>query len=140
MSALYAKLSHKENFSHKFSLKEATGLITIIIWYVNNMERSFFPTEIETRGLFARSGLVNKHHYDSQLKLLDSLNDLRWKANIEAKHGRFKFDRYRPFAFQYGNLVCNPGEPNWIPNAIDNAWENCPGQSPIHEYHVIHTY
>ena len=36
-------------------------------------------------------------------------------------------------------MVCNPWDHEWIPNATDNPWANCPGKNPEHEYHVIHT-
>ena len=58
---------------------------------------------------------------------------------IEAKQGRFQPDRYRPFALQHGSLVYNPKDQEWIPNATDNHWANCPGRNPEHEHHVIHT-
>ena len=67
------------------------------------------------------------------------LGDPQWQARIEGKQGRFQFDRYIPFAFQHGSLVNNPNDRNWIPNAIDNPWANCPGKNHQNEYHVIHT-
>ena len=36
-------------------------------------------------------------------------------------------------------MVYNPRDHNWIPNATDNPWANCPGKDPEHEYHVIKT-
>ena len=105
-------------------------------WYVNNMERRFFPTEIEARRELARVGLINKHHYHPKIIQVD---DPSWQANIEAKQGRFQLDRYRPFAFQHGIMVCNPMDHERIPNATDNPWANCPGKNPEHKYHVIHT-
>ena len=42
----------------------------------------------------------------------DVLDDPRWQANIEKKQRRFRLDRYRPFAFQYGSLVYNPRDHN----------------------------
>ena len=36
-------------------------------------------------------------------------------------------------------MVYNPRDHNWIPNATDSPWANCPGKDPEHEYHVIHT-
>ena len=36
-------------------------------------------------------------------------------------------------------MVYNPRDHEWIPNATDNSWVNCPGRNPEHEYHVIHT-
>ena len=50
-----------------------------------------------------------------------------------------QLDRYRPFSSQQGSIVYNPQDPNWIPIATDNPWAKCPGRSPEHEYHVVHT-
>ena len=36
-------------------------------------------------------------------------------------------------------MVYNPRDQEWIPNATDNPWANCPGQNPEHEYHIIQT-
>ena len=36
-------------------------------------------------------------------------------------------------------MVYNPRDHEWIPNATDNPWANCPGKNPKHEYHFIHT-
>ena len=69
----------------------------------------------------------------------DLLNDARWQAKIEEKQGRFRLDRYRPFAFQNGSMVYNTRDHNWIPNAADNPWANCPSKDSEHEYHVMHT-
>ena len=69
----------------------------------------------------------------------DVLDDPRWQANMEENQGRFRLDRYRPFAFQHGSMVYNPRDHNWIPNATDNPRANCPGKDSEHEYHVIHT-
>ena len=69
----------------------------------------------------------------------DVLDDPHWQANIEEKQGRFRLDRYRPFAFQHGSMVCNPHNHNWIFNAADNPWANCPGKDSEHEFHVIYT-
>ena len=62
-----------------------------------------------------------------------------WLANNEAKQGRFQLDRYRPFAFQYGSMIHNPQDHEWIPNSTDNPWANCPGKNPEDDYNVIHT-
>ena len=59
---IHAKLSDKESFCHKLSLKRGFKFDQDN-WYVNNMEKFFFPTEIEARREFARIGLTNKHHY-----------------------------------------------------------------------------
>ena len=69
------------------------------------------------------------------------LKDQRWKANIEAKQGRFQLDRYRTKhdIDQHGNMVYNAREHERIPNATDNPWTNYPVKNPEHEYHVIHT-
>ena len=67
------------------------------------------------------------------------LDGPQWQARIEEKQGRFQFDRFRPFAFQHGILVYNPNDCNWIPNATDDPWTNCPGKDPQNEYHVINT-
>ena len=72
------------------------------------MKRPFFPTEIEARRELARRSLVSKHNYYPQINQFDVLNDPRWQANIEANQGRFQLDRYRPFAFEHGNMVYNP--------------------------------
>ena len=105
------------------------------------MERLFFPTEVEARRELALTLLFshNKHHYHPQIIQFDVLDDTRWKANIEAEQGRLQLTRYGPFAFQPGSMVYNPRDHEWIPNATDNPWANCPGKSPEHEYHVIHT-
>ena len=108
-------------------------------WYVNSMESPFFPTEIEARREHARIGLINKLNYHPQLIQFDVIDDTHWQAIIEAKQGRFQLDCYRPFAFQHGNIVYNPRDRDWIPNATDNPWANCPGKNPEHEYHVIQT-
>ena len=57
-----SKLSDKESFCHKTSLKRGFRF-DHDSWYVNNMERPFFPTEIEARRELARVGLINKNHY-----------------------------------------------------------------------------
>ena len=103
------------------------------------MERPFFPTEIEAGRERARIGLISKQHYRPQMIQFDVLDDPSWQANIEEKQGRFRFDRYRPFAFQQGSMVYHPRNHNWISNATDNPWANCPGKNPEHKYHVIHT-
>ena len=36
-------------------------------------------------------------------------------------------------------MVYKSRDHNWIPNATDIPWANCPGKTPEHEYHVIHT-
>ena len=69
----------------------------------------------------------------------DVLDDPRWQANIEAKHGRFQFDRYLHFAFQHGSMVYYPRDHEWIPNATYNPWANCSRRNPEYKYHVIHT-
>ena len=89
-------LATKKAFTTKFHLREASGLITII-----GMERHFFPTEIEARRETARICRINEHHYHTKIKQFDVLNDPRWQADIEAKQGRFQFDRYRSSAFQH---------------------------------------
>ena len=101
------------------------------------MERPFFPTKIEARREIACVGFINKHHYNPQIIQFDVIDDPRWQANIEAKQGRFQLDRYRPFAFQHGSMVYNPRDHNWIPNATDNPWANCPGKNPEHGYLII---
>ena len=90
------------------------------------MERPFFPTDIEACRELARVGLISKHHHTPQMIHFDVLNDPLWQANIEEKQGRFRLDRYRSFAFQHGSMVYNPRDRNWIPNATDNPWANCP--------------
>ena len=105
--AIHAKLCGKENFCHKIALRRGFRF-DHDNWYVNNMERPFFPTEIEARRELARVGLVSKHHYCPQMIHFDVLDNLRWQANIEEKQGCFRLDRYRPFAFQHGSMVYNP--------------------------------
>ena len=46
--AIHAELSDKESFCHKISPKMGFRF-DHDNWYVNNMERPFFPTEIESR-------------------------------------------------------------------------------------------
>ena len=103
------------------------------------MERPFFPTEIEARRELARVGLISKHHYHPQIIQFGVLDDPHWQANIEAKKSGFQPDRYQPFAFQHRSMVNNPRDHEWIPNATDNPWNDCPGRNTEHEYHVIHT-
>ena len=136
--AIHSKLSDKENFCHKISLKRGYRF-DHDNWYVNNMERPFFPTEIEARREVTRIGLISKHHYYLQIIHIDVLDNPRWQANIEEKQGRFQFDSYKPFAFQPDSMVYNPNNRNWIPNANDNPRANCPVRTPELEYHVIHT-
>ena len=45
---MHAKLCDKESFCHKIALKKGFRF-DHDNWYVNNMERLFFPTEIEAR-------------------------------------------------------------------------------------------
>ena len=129
--AIQAKLSDKENVCHKTALNRGFRF-DHDNRYVNNMEKLFFPTEIEARREIARVGLISKHHYDPQMTQFDVLDDSRWQANIEAKQGRFQLDRYRPFSFQHGSMVYSPRDLEWIPNATDNPWANCPGKNPEH--------
>ena len=86
--AIHSKLSDKESFCHKISLKRSFWF-NHDNWYVNNMERPFFPTDIEARRELARVGLISKHHYRAQMIQFDVLADPRWQANIEEKQGRF---------------------------------------------------
>ena len=132
--AIHAKLSDKESFCLKRGFRFDHDN-----WYVNSLERPFFPTEIEALRELARVGLISKHHYRPRMIQFDVLDDPRWQANIEEKQERFQLDRYRPFAFQHGSMVFNPLNHNWIPNATDNPWANCTGKNPEHEYIVIHT-
>ena len=74
-------LATKKTFVTKLHLKEASGLITIN-WYVNNMERPFFPTEIEACKELARLGLISKHHYHPQVTQFDVLD----RAAHESHH------------------------------------------------------
>ena len=136
--AIHAKLSDKETFFHKISLKRGYRF-DHDNWYVNNMERPFFPTEIEARRELTRIGLISRHHFYPQIIQFYVLDDPRWQANIEEKQGRYYFNRYRPFAFKHGSIAYNPNDHNWIANATDNLWASCPGKTPEHEYHVIHT-
>ena len=88
------KLSDKENFCRKILLKRIFQF-DHDNWYVNNMERPFFPTKIEACREFACVGFISKHHYNPQIIQFDVSDDPRWQANIEAKQGRFQLDRYR---------------------------------------------
>ena len=72
--ARHAKLSDKENFCHKIALKRGFRFDQEN-WYVNNMKRPFFPTEIEARRELARVGLISKQHYHPQLIQFDVLDD-----------------------------------------------------------------
>ena len=72
--AILAKLSDKENFYHKLSLKRGFWF-DHDNWYVNNMGRPFFPTEIEARRELARVALINKNHYRPQMIQFDVLDD-----------------------------------------------------------------
>ena len=117
--AIHAKLSDKENFFHKTSLNRGFR-IDHDNWYVNNTERLFFPTEIEACRELARVGVIIKHHYHRHILGFDFFDDVRWQADIEARQGRFQLDRYKPFAFQHGSMVYNPGDNEWISNATDN--------------------
>ena len=60
--AIHAKLSDKESFCHKIALKRGFRF-DHDNWYVNKMERPFFPTEIEACREFARVGIISKNHY-----------------------------------------------------------------------------
>ena len=86
--AIHAKLSDKESFCHKISLK-LVYRFDHDNWYVNNMERLFFPAEIEARRELARIGLISKHHYYPQMIQFDVLDNPRCQAKIEEKQGRF---------------------------------------------------
>ena len=59
--AIPAKLSDKESFCHKIALKRGFRF-DHDNWYVNNIERPFFPAEIEARRELAGVGLISKHH------------------------------------------------------------------------------
>ena len=83
------------------------------------MEKSFFPTDNETRGELESFGLISKHHYRPQIIQFDVLDYPRWQSNIEAKQGPFQLDPYRPFAFQHGIMIYNPQDHEWIPNTTD---------------------
>ena len=81
------------------------------------MERPFFPTEIEASRELACVRPISKHHYRPQVIQFFVLDNPRWQANKEEKQGRFRPDRYRPFAFQHGSMVSNPRDQNWVPNS-----------------------
>ena len=102
--AIKTKLSDKENFCHKISLKRGF-VFDHDNWYIKKMERRFFPTKIEAHTELARVAFISKHHYHLQMKQFNVLNDPRWLANIEAKQSCFQLDRYRYFAFQHGNMM-----------------------------------
>ena len=67
-------LSDKESFCHKISLKSRFRFYHDN-FYVNNMERPFFPTETEARRELARVGLISKHHCRPQMIQFDVLDD-----------------------------------------------------------------
>ena len=136
--AIHAKISDKESFRQKIALKRGFRF-DHDNWYVNNMERPFFRTEIEAHRELVRVGLISKRHYRPRMIQFDVLDDPRWQAIIEEKQGRFRLDRYRLFSFQHGGMVYNPRDHNWIPDPTDNPWANCPGKDPELEYYVIHT-
>ena len=68
--AIHAKRGNKESFCHKISHKRGFRY-DHDNWYVNNMKRPFFPTEIEARRELARVGLINKNHYRPQMIQFD---------------------------------------------------------------------
>ena len=76
--AKHAKLNDKESFCHKIAIKRGFRF-DHDNWYVNNMERSFFPREIEARRELPRVALIIKHHYCSQMIQFDALDDPRWQ-------------------------------------------------------------
>ena len=98
--AIHTKLSDKESFCHKISLKRGFRF-DHDNWDVNNMERPLFGTEIEARRELARVVLINKHHYRPHMIQFDVLDSPRLQSNIEEKQGRFRLHRYRTFAFQH---------------------------------------
>ena len=68
--AIHDKLSDKESFCHKITLKRGFRF-DHDNWYVNNKERPFFPTETEARRELARVGLISKHNYRPQMTHFD---------------------------------------------------------------------
>ena len=102
--AIHGKLSDKGSFCNKISLNRGFRF-DHHKWYVNIVERPFYPIEIEARWELARVGLISKHNYHPQIIQFDVLDDPRWQAKIEAKQGRLELDLYRPFAFQHGSLM-----------------------------------
>ena len=66
----------QESFCHKKLLKRGFQFDRDNL-YFNNMEKTFFPTEIEARRELARLGLVSKNHYHPQLIQFYVLNDPR---------------------------------------------------------------
>ena len=128
--AIHAKQSDKENVCHQIALKRGFRL-DHDNWYVNKMERPFFPTKNGACRDFARVSLISEHHCRPQMIQFDVLDDPRLQANIEEKQGRFRLDRFIYFAFQQGSMADNPRNQNWIPN--------CPDKNSDQECHVIHT-
>ena len=57
--AIHAKLSDKESFCYKISLKRSFRF-NHDNWNVNNMERPFVPTKSEARTELARVDLISK--------------------------------------------------------------------------------
>ena len=78
----------KESFCHKMALQRGFRF-DHDNWYINNMQRPFFPTEKEARRELARVDLISKHHYHPQIIQFDVFDDPRWQATLEAKQGRF---------------------------------------------------
>ena len=72
--AIHAKHSDKKSFCHKIALKSGFRF-DHDNWYVNSMERIFFPTEIEARREPAHAGLISKHHHHPQIKQFEVLAD-----------------------------------------------------------------
>ena len=125
--AIHAKLSDKKSFCHKIALERGFRF-DHGNWYVNNMERPFFPTEIEARRELAHVGLISKQHYDPQIIQFDVIDNPRWQANIESKAV------FNSIAI---NLLHSNTEAWSIiqgimsgSNATDNPWNNCPGKNP----------
>ena len=86
--AIHAKLSDKESFCHKIALKRGSRF-DHDNWYVNNLEKPFFPTELEARRELARVGLISKQHYRAQMIRFDVLDNPLLQAIIEEKQSRF---------------------------------------------------
>ena len=108
-------------------------------WYVNNMEKLFYPIKIEARRKFARLSLISKHHYQPQIIQFDVLDYQRWQANIEAKRSFSTWSLQTFWSPTRGKEVYKPRDHEGIPNATDNPLAKCLGQNLDYEYHVIDT-
>ena len=93
---IHAKPSGKENFLPQ-NLTNRSFRFDHDNWYVNNIGRLLFPTEIGARRELAHLALVSKHQYHPETIEFDVLNNQRWQANIKPKEARFQTRSLSPF-------------------------------------------